>query len=60
MICGWLYKMGIEVDFYRQGQLVSGGAVFGIAALVLYLGRQHYWALAKDSIGHHPARAASG
>jgi hypothetical protein len=51
LVCGWLYKAGIEVDFARQGRLVSGGALFGFALVILYLGRVHYWALLKAAFG---------
>ena len=51
LVCGWLYKAGIEVDFANHGRLASGGALFAFAAVIFYLGRVHYWGLIRAAIG---------
>ena len=51
LVCGWLYNAGIEVDFMKEGRMVSGGALVAFAFVILYLGRHHYWALLKAAFG---------
>jgi hypothetical protein len=53
MVCGWLYNAGIEVNFMQHGRVASGGALMAFAVVIAYLGRHHYWALIKASIGKH-------
>jgi hypothetical protein len=51
VIVGWLYSLGVQVDFGTHGRLAGGGATLAMAGLILWLGRYHYFKLLKAAIG---------
>lgn len=51
VIFGWLYQAGLPVSFPDHGRLVGSGATLGMAALILAMGRHHYWRLLVAAIG---------
>ncbi len=56
IICGWLYAAGIPVSFDKHGRLTQGGAALGMALIVLWMGRLHYWRLLRAAflVGRNP------
>jgi hypothetical protein len=51
MICGWLYRAGIPVNYMHHGQTAGGGAALTMAGVILWIGRHHYWRLLGAAIG---------
>lgn len=50
---GLLALTGSGVSFEADGRYLGAGATLGMAALILFTGRQHYWSLLKAAIGRY-------
>jgi hypothetical protein len=51
LICGWLYRAGVPVNYQHHGRMVGGGATLAMAAVILWMGRHHYWRLLVAAFG---------
>jgi hypothetical protein len=51
VVVGWLHTAGVPAVFLTDGRAVGGGAMVAFAAIVLWAGRHHYWALLRAAAG---------
>jgi len=51
LICGYLYRAGVPVNFHNHGRNAGNGAVLAMALVIAWIGRRHYFQLIKATIG---------